>query len=242
MPGKRRKQDAIETAHKYLNKKHPNAEAAFLCGSWAKGTAHENSDIDIIVIDPRLDDVFFEGCEFGGWIIEICSFPESLAQQFFSKSSKSRSAPVPAQLLHGVQIMGEQTIGKTIKQYAADAISKGPTPYTSEELAELRWELTMLLTDLKNDPGQNIISLAALCHSKFSLAILNISGNWRADRKMLSKSLNSHDPVIKISLDQALIEACNGNKQPLVEIGEDVLERLGGPLRTYESFSIEFDK
>ena len=192
--------------------------------------------------DPGLDDVYFEATLFEGWIVDICSFPPELASKFFGNSARYRSAPIQAQLLYAEQILGERALGERIQRQAADALSAGPLPLTAAESADLRWDLTMLLTDLRHVPDNGLVSLAALCHSQFGLAMLDASGNWRADRKSLSRSLDSHDADFKRRLDEALTSACNGERDLLIGIGEDVLAKLGGPQRTYERFGADLNK
>ena len=184
----------------------------------------------------------FEATAFEGWIVDVCSFPPELASNFFGSSAKYRSAPIQSQLLYAEQILGERALGEKIQRQAADALSAGPLPLTASESADLRWDLTILITDLQHVPDNGLVSLAALCHSQFGLAMLDASGNWRADRKSLSGSLDSHDSDFKRRLDDALVSACNGERDPLISIGEAVLARLGGPQRTYERFGAGLNK
>ncbi|MCB0061949.1 MAG: nucleotidyltransferase domain-containing protein, partial [Caldilineaceae bacterium] len=52
---------AISAARRYCAEHYPNAKLVLLCGSWARGTAHGDSDIDIVVLNPGMSELVFEG-------------------------------------------------------------------------------------------------------------------------------------------------------------------------------------
>lgn len=69
--------EAYQTAHrfiKYLQKKGIPVTAAYIFGSYAKGTANDNSDIDICVVSPVFGkDYFAEMIELRKIALEIDS-------------------------------------------------------------------------------------------------------------------------------------------------------------------------
>ncbi|NSW83934.1 MAG: nucleotidyltransferase domain-containing protein [Syntrophothermus sp.] len=71
----------IENFKKSLSKYGINVEKAFLYGSHAKGTAHQFSDIDLIVISPDFEGLNFkQRCEvLGRAIVEVMEPIEPLA-------------------------------------------------------------------------------------------------------------------------------------------------------------------
>jgi predicted nucleotidyltransferase len=226
-------QDAIDTSRHFVIDKFPHAIVAFLGGSWARGQAHIGSDLDICVVDAKLPKLFFEGLTFENWIIDLCAIPQERVPSFLFDAARYRSAPIPNQIIDALVIYGDPKIGADIKNQAMEVISRGPSPLTPTERTNLQWELTVLVENLRHASSELVISLAAMCHTRLGSAILDIAGTWRADRKALPHTLRSIDPKFSDRLDQALRLACTGKATEMIEIGYEVLSRLGGPLRTY---------
>ena len=229
---------AIENARRLADERFPNATTVFLGGSWASGTAHADSDLDIVVIDETAATVSFEGIEFQNGIVEVCVIPPSRAATFFQESAKYRSAPVPAQVAKGLLIKGKTHYADEIRRIAEDVLAKGPVPLTEAELLELRYDITLLREDLAHASPDAFISLGALAHTQLSRAFLDMKGAWRAERKALRHAVVSIGAEFALQLDEALAQACAGNVQPMITLCTEVLSRLGGSCRTYPLFSI----
>ncbi len=60
--------DAVDAARRFVTSASPEATVAFPGGSWPWGTAHEDSGLDLCVVDPAPGDVFFEATPFEDWI------------------------------------------------------------------------------------------------------------------------------------------------------------------------------
>ena len=52
--------DAIEAARRFSQSRFPGSSLTLLGGSWARGDAHAESDLDLVVVDSGLNDVNFE--------------------------------------------------------------------------------------------------------------------------------------------------------------------------------------
>jgi len=236
-----RKQDhlrnALETARQFAYEHFPNASLVFLGGSWAVGQAHVDSDLDLVVIDESVEQVFFEGIAFGGWIIEVCAFSPHEVQTFFEGSAKYRSAPVPGQIVDALLVKGTSSLADSIRALAKRVLTDGPAPLTDAERSEVRYDITLLKNDLQYVAPEALPALSAMAHTKISQAILDAAGRWRGERKTLRKFVMAVDADLSHRLDAALLSGCGGDSRLMIEICNIVLERLGGPLRTYPKFS-----
>jgi hypothetical protein len=229
--------DAVGKAYSFANERFPQAVAVFLGGSWANGNAHPNSDLDIVVFDETATEISFEGVDFQGAVVEVCVIPPKAAKEFFHESTKYRSAPVPAQVAKGQLIKGNPEIAEEMRRLAGDVLARGPVPITEAERLDLRYELTLLREDLAHASSEAIISLCALAHTQLSRAILDLAGAWRAERKALRRAVANIDAEFVERLDDALTQGCRGEVQPMISLCTKVLDRLGGPCRTYPRFS-----
>jgi hypothetical protein len=166
---------ATDAASRFAGARFPGASLVMLCGSWARGRAHADSDLDLIVVDPALDgDVLFEGALFESWVVEVCALPPERVETFFRASAEHRSV--------------------------AD---------------------------------EEVVAVAAQCHSQLALAVIDAARAWRGERKALRRTLVEIAPGVAEKLDAALRAACLGDRAPLLEAGHQILESLGGSQRTY---------
>jgi predicted nucleotidyltransferase len=220
-------------ATRYCATCYPDAEMVFLCGSWARGTAHEQSDIDLVVLSPTANGLFFEGVSFESWLIEVCVLSIDSLPRLFSSARKNRTAPVLHQLLDALLLVGDDDTGQRVKRMARDALAEGPKPLTVEEMADLRWSLTALLLDLQHGQPEVIPALAAQCYVTFARAALDAAGAWQGERKALRRALVQTAPEIVERLDRGLRDACAGDVSCMRAVGSEILESLGGQLRTY---------
>ena len=78
-----------------------------------------------------------------------------------------------------------------------------------------------------------IPALGAQCHTELGRAVLDSSGSWRAERKLLRTSVARVAPAVADRLDEGLRLACQGDPSSLLELGREILGALGGELRTY---------
>lgn len=232
------KNAAIAAAREFAVEKYPAASMIFLGGSWAAGSAHVESDLDVVIVDDTAASVSFEGTTYGGFVVEACVLPSTVAETFFNRSAERRSAPVPPQVANGLLVVGEERLASAIRRSAEDALAAGPNPLSEEEIGELRYELSLLLVDLRHATPGALTALAAFAHVALSRAVLDLNRAWRTDRKSLRQAVATLDPHFANQLDAALIEAGKGHGGPMVAICEQVLESLGGPKRTYTRFSI----
>ena len=81
----------MESIKKYIEKisKYYKIEAIILFGSYAKGTAHEDSDIDIAIISSDFSDIIEDGAKLIGltWKIDTRIEPHPITTEDYQKIS-----------------------------------------------------------------------------------------------------------------------------------------------------------
>ena len=159
---------AVDVVRQYCDSTYPGAILVLLCGSWARNQAHDDSDLDVLVLDPSMGDLLFEGVLFDSWLIEVCALSPERVESFFRSSAEHRSAPVPHQVVDGLMVRGDKAVAEEVKATALRVLNDGPEA-----------------------PG---------------------AGE---------------------GLDEGLRSACQGDRAGLLELGLEVLQRLGGERRTY---------
>lgn len=227
------RQRVVEIARRFVAQHFPAASLGMLCGSWAHGNAHEDSDLDLFIVDATIPDLLFAGLSFEEMIIEVCALAPQRVESFFTNSAQYRSAPVPRQVLAGLVVHGELSYAAQIKNSAQRILAAGPQALTEAELLDLRWRLTALLNDLAHVAIEEVPAVAAQCHTQLALAVIDRERGWRGERKTLRSALAEVAPALVARLDEGLVAACHGDRQPLLTIGRQILATLGGCQRTY---------
>ena len=101
------KREAVNIAQKYIfnvNRKF-NVERAYLFGSFAKGTQHSNSDIDLAIVFKNVDDII----EMQIMLLQLRSEDDLLIEPHpFLQSDFNFSNPMVAEILKdGIELSGK---------------------------------------------------------------------------------------------------------------------------------------
>jgi hypothetical protein len=208
-----------------------------LSGSWAKGEAHSDSDLDIVIIDETIERVVFEATQYEDWIIDVCVLNPSHAKTFFENSAKYRSAPIPHQIADSVLVTGDTSLAERIRGLAIEALVQGPEPIPDGIRTEIQYSLTLLRDDIIHASEEALPALAAYAHVQLSKTMLDLGRHWRAERKGLRRTLLDKNRRFAKHLDDALVEAVQGNPNKMIRLCNEVLSTLGGPVKTYDRFS-----
>jgi predicted nucleotidyltransferase len=101
------KREAVNIAQKYIfnvNRKF-NVERAYLFGSFAKGTQHSDSDIDLAIVFKNVDDII----EMQIMLLQLRSEDDLLIEPHpFLQSDFNFSNPMVAEILKdGIELSGK---------------------------------------------------------------------------------------------------------------------------------------
>jgi predicted nucleotidyltransferase len=219
-------QQARDLVHKYF----PEADAAFLGGSAAAGTATPTSDLDIAVLRPTGHETFRNTTRETGRIVEWFAHTPDTVDRFLDDSD--RRAVMASIYGHGIVLINKNGAADNVAARAQAILAAGPSPRDPQELEALRYSLTDVyddLTDAKNDHEQLAI---ASCVAEIATTLLcELRGAWTARGKWLPRRAHEADPTLGLRLTDAwLTLARTANPTPLLEVTRALLDEAGGPL------------
>jgi hypothetical protein len=220
-------------AKRFYDTRFPDASLVLLNGSWAKNSANEDSDIDLLIIDPNMSDVLFEGVFFDSFLIDFCALSYNDVEKLFNSSIRYRSAPIPHQVVDSILILGNNDQADGIRNIARTVIDKGPAELSDAELGDLRWQLSTLLVELKHVSSNELPAMSAQCYILLAKTMLAFNRIWQGERKSLHRNMSKSLPEITERLDASLVASCNGDLEPLLDLGQEILQDIGGSIRTY---------
>ncbi|RDL51179.1 hypothetical protein BLJAPNOD_02309 [Ensifer sp. M14] len=222
---------AVAAAETILVERYPDALFAIAAGSILRGEGTPSSDIDLVVLHEQLDGAWRESFTTGGFPVEafVHDF-ETL--NWFVDQDVAGGYPVLLDMVAGGTVIGRNIgRGEALQAQARARLSCGPDELAAERRDALRYHITDLLDDLKDErPAEEIRGITIALHQPLcDLALLG-RGHWSGKGKWLPRLLQRLDPELAQRFDDAFRLAGEGQADALVALAEDELGRQGGRL------------
>ncbi|MGZ8351674.1 MAG: nucleotidyltransferase domain-containing protein [Allosphingosinicella sp.] len=218
--------EALAIARAYVGDHHPEAICSFVFGSSVAGDFQPYSDIDMIVIEPAVEQgetrrLMYEGVPIEVHILDQLSFSHSLRSATATGASAVVFAAADATLLTGTEEQAGWYRGS-----AAAVQRRGPPPPPDYVKEAARRNITVRITDLvKNESfGERSVLVDALSELLY-LAHFARQGLWRKTGKWGPRRV----PEFAQELAECLDDARHGRDfDRLVALAERELEPWGG--------------
>ncbi|MGF6174313.1 nucleotidyltransferase domain-containing protein [Ensifer sp. 4252] len=222
---------AVRAAETILRERYVDALFAIAAGSILRGEGTPSSDIDLVVLHESLPGAWRESFMGGGFPLEVFVHDfETL--NWFVDQDIAGGYPVLLDMVAGGIVVGRDIDRGVALQVEAKAmLSRGPGALAAERRDMLRYQITDLLDDLKDErPKTEMRAIAAALHQPLcDLALLG-RGHWSGKGKWLPRLLQSLDPALAQRFDDVFRLAGEGQPDALVTLAQDELGRQGGPL------------
>ncbi|MER5184074.1 nucleotidyltransferase domain-containing protein [Streptomyces sp. NPDC002896] len=221
----------VEAARRIAAERHPEAVAAFVCGSVLTEHRTAYSDLDLVVMLDGAPAPYRSSFVEAGWPVEMFVHTDETWHDFVERETAGRSSPLLFMCAHGELLLDHDGSGARLAEEARKRLAAGPPPATPEELEHRRYALTDLLDDLAGcaDPAERLFIVTALAQRAAELALL-VRGRWLGGGKWLARRLQAAEPGLAERLDPAVRNALEARPEALVALVDEVLESAGGRL------------
>ncbi|MDQ0230204.1 nucleotidyltransferase domain-containing protein [Metabacillus malikii] len=221
----------IEAAEHFINKHHPNCQAALLAGSVIRGEATETSDLDIIVFDKDIHSSYRESLVDFGWAIEVFVHNVTSYKQIFESDYKRARPSMPRMVSEGV-ILKDEDIISSIKKEATELLKKGPEEWSKETINIKRYFITDALDDFIGCTNrEEDIFIANTLTQLLSEFVLRTNRQWIGASKWVIRSLRTYDEDFANQFVEAFDTFYRtSNKDQIVKLTETILQPHGGKL------------
>jgi len=228
-----------DVARQLVVEEFPDARAAWLGGSVARGDASPTSDLDITVLLDGPPAPMRKSLEYGGWPVELFVHTEkSLA--FFADKDQQRRQPTMMRLVgESVVLLDTDGSGARLQQTALAEVAAGPTPLSSEDLELLRYIVTNLLDDLIGASGDERTAICSVLWQDAARLLLTGAGHWSGTGKGLLREVMAYDRSHGTDHARALMEGVRSEDDRLVDEVDRILEPYGG--RLFTGFELSAD-
>jgi Nucleotidyltransferase domain len=219
-------------AGRVLAARYPQADALWLAGSIVRGDATPGSDLDLVVLYPKLprarrQSFVVEGVPAEAFIHD----PETLAWYFDADLKAGR--PAMLNMVSEGRILGPRpAAARRLQDRARALLAAGPPPFEPEQLAQYRYHLTDRLNDLReaSDPAE-MVATGVWIYLSLAELTLRGRGAWFGTGKWVARCLKALDPALERQFSAAF-EAlfARHDARPVIALAEAELARHGGLL------------
>ena len=224
--------EILTIAVEVLRAQYPDADSAFVAGSFMRGQGSATSDIDLVVIYPSLAQAYRESFIFQDIPVETFVHDPETLLWFLEQDRKAARPALIGMLIEGVLIGPRQDAGHDFKKRAFEIFAEGPPPLSAEAIERLRYAITDKLDDLEADrtAAERIAIGAALYPFLVELALRG-SGRWNGDGKWQARLLGQMDVSVARRVETAFLSLYDGSDtQAVLGVAESLLEQYGGRL------------
>ncbi|MGK9166603.1 nucleotidyltransferase domain-containing protein [Inquilinus limosus] len=223
---------ALATAESILAARYPDARFAFVAGSIIRGQGTPHSDIDLVVVYGRIDRARRESFRSGGFPVEaFVHDPGTL--RWFMDQDVARGRPSIVTMVAEGRLVGPATAdAEALRSEASSLLAKGPPPLAAERRDALRYEITDLVDDLRDQrTPPEMLAIGAALHQRLADLMLLGRGHWTGGGKWIPRLLATLDDSLSRDFDEAFRRLfADGRADLLIALAETELGHHGGPL------------
>lgn len=233
--------DSVAFARRFVASRYPQAEAALLSGSRARGEARPDSDYDVFLLFRALPEgAWREKAWFEGSAFELFGHdPGTLS--YFCRTVVARSGvpSVPEMVAGGIVLIGEGSPAlASARDLAARTIAAGPPrldPAMKRTRLSALTELRETLAGCQQGPA--LTSVGAALYPVLADFTLRSAGGWSASVKRMPAALAELDPALGDRFVAAFAALfADSDRGPVLALADSILAQHGA--RPGDSFRI----
>jgi predicted nucleotidyltransferase len=128
----------MDIARRLVRELYPEARAAWLGGSVARGNTSPTSDLDITVLLDGPPAPRRRSLEYGGWPVELFVHTEDSLRYFADKDQDRRQPTMMRLVGESVVLVDTDGSGARLQSEYREQVEAGPKPLSADELDLLR--------------------------------------------------------------------------------------------------------
>ncbi|MEW6711245.1 MAG: nucleotidyltransferase domain-containing protein [Candidatus Riflebacteria bacterium] len=225
--------EVVNRAMRLVESRYAKAAAAFVCGSVIRGDATVESDYDMVIVFPQVENAWRESFIFENRKIEAFVHDPETLRWFFEKEDAASGVPsLPNMVNHGLILKNLDGIADQIKEQAHKLLLLGPKPLSPEQIDNYRYFINDLCDDLKFPRSfEESIAVASRLYSLLAEFYLRSNGYWSASGKSIPRALKQVSPEFSYRFNEAfkLLFSSEMTYQ-VIALAEETLRPWGGML------------
>lgn len=211
--------------------RYRGADAVFVAGSVVRGEASNYSDIDLVVVYPKVDAAFRDSFTHLGWPVEaFIHDPETVRYFFETIDRQIGRATLADMIFEGQEIPGPTSLSTRLKDMAGDLLREGPPQLSPDEIEDRRYHISELIDDIREPRNRHeLMASGALVYQELADYYFRSRRSWAGTGKAIVRRMKRQDPIFARRFSEAFENLfCEGQSNKVVEIAKDLLEPAGG--------------
>lgn len=220
---------ALATAAHVLETRFAGAHFAFVAGSIMRGQGTVGSDIDMVVIYPRLERAWRESFMEEGFPVETFVHDPATLDVFLGRDVEN-GRPIMINMVAEGRVVGAQVKGAVaLRAKASRLLKAGPAPLDGERGELLLYQVSDLADDLRGRRDrEEVLAIAVTLYPKLIDLMLWGRGHWSGAGKWLPRRLRTVDAALADQLSAAMVDAAAGDGAAMRALCERELAARGG--------------
>ena len=199
--------EVLKHAVQALAAHYPDADSAFVAGSFMRGQGSAKSDIDLVVLHSSLPHTYRESFLFKDIPVEVFVHDPETLSWFLEQDRKEGHPALIGMLIEGVLIGPRQDTGRDFKNRALQIFAEGPPPLSADAVRRLRYAITDKLDDLEADRSPaEVIAIGAALYPLLVELVLRGSSRWNGSGKWNARLLSQMDVSVAQQFESAFLD------------------------------------
>jgi predicted nucleotidyltransferase len=222
-------QKTINIIVNLMKERYKGSAYCFFYGSSACSVPKKNSDVDLIVVYNKTIHSYREKFIYNDLLMDVFVYDEeSLSGTLHMARMNGKFVTVDA-VKSAITLPAPTPESEKLKAIAQRVRHAG---YIFQNRAFMQQFITNILDDLEDCTVASESNMLCIDLYKSIAEIVLIGGGAGiCDRKHAARELTAIDVELHQRLDNGLLRALSGDIRPLVEVANEVLCKIGGPLR-----------
>ncbi len=221
----------VSAAKDLFESRYQGADAVLVAGSVVRGEASTYSDLDLVVIFPRVRAAYRESFTHMGWPVEAFIHDLETLRYFIYRIDQPQGSSTLCEMVkEGMEVPGPCTATAEAKVLALDVLKQGPPVLTQEDIDDRRYNISELVDDLRDPRSRHELNAAAArVYHELADFYCRSRGGWTSAGKGLLKRMKTQDPVMARRFSEAFDQLFQfALPAPVISLAEEMLAPYGG--------------
>lgn len=211
--------------------RYQGAEAIFVAGSVVRGEATTYSDLDLVVVYPKVKCAYRESFAHKDWPVEaFIHDPHTLTYFFRHIDYNIGRATLAEMISEGHEIPGATPLTENLKSLASEVLREGPPALSADDIVDRRYHISELIDDIREPKNRGeLIASATTIYNELADYYFRTRRSWTGGGKAILKRLKKIDPAFARKFADSFEELfAKGQTASVIGLAGEILAPDGG--------------
>lgn len=211
--------------------RYKGADCIFVGGSVGRGEATAHSDLDLVVVFPKVTAAYRESFQHMGWPVEAFIHDAETLRYFFQNVDPQLGRATLAEMIaEGHEAPAATSLSQELKRMADEVLRAGPPALDEADVQDRRYHISELIDDLRAPRNrQEMLAAGAYLYNELADFYFRSRRGWSGTGKAILKRMKKVDPTFARRFSEAFDDLfINGQQKRVIDLTEELLAPSGG--------------